>query len=337
MAAGAYHGLAVDRDGGVWGWGANIAGQLGLGTQDDTPHPTPARIPDLGGIRAVAAGEYHSLALTGDGTVLGWGQAGLNGGTDRTYTPQAVAGLGGVTALVAGPYHSLALREGAALPPAPSPPPVPSPTTTPSPPLTPSPAPPLAPGQTFADVPPGYWAYDQIGVAAQRGITTGCADDALGRRLYCPERGVTRAEMATFLARTLGQARRPPPATPTFADVPTDHWAYQQIEAFATLGITTGCGTDDLGRRVFCPDRGVTRAEMAAFLDRAKGQAELKPGTPTFADVSPGYWAYGWIERAFALALTTGCGDDDQGRTVFCPDRGVTRAEMAVFILRAYP
>jgi hypothetical protein len=76
---------------------------------------------------------------------------------------------------------------------------------------------------------------------------------------------------------------------------------------------------------------------MAAFLDRAKNQTELRPPTPTFADVPTGYWAYGWIERFYTLAITTGCGTDDAGNRIFCPDRGVTRAEMAVFLIRAYP
>jgi hypothetical protein len=197
-----------------------------------------------------------------------------------------------------------------------------------------SPAP--VPGQTFADVSASYWAYDQIEQIAARGITTGCGTDNAGRRVFCPERGVTRAEMAVFITRTLGQANMPASGQ-TFADVPPDYWAYGQIEAFARLGITTGCGVDALGRLLFCPERGVTRAEMAAFLVRAKGQTELTGSAPTFADVPTGYWAYGWIERFLALNVTTGCGTDEQGNRIYCPDRGVTRAEMAVFLIRAYP
>ena len=190
---------------------------------------------------------------------------------------------------------------------------------------------------SFVDVPVGYWAHDPISAFARRGITTGCGTNDAGQRLFCPERGVTRAEMAAFLTRALGQDKQIPPATPTFADVPTGYWAYGQIEAFVRLGITTGCGTDELGRRLFCPERGVTRAEMAAFLVRAQGQAAPAPGTPTFADVPADHWAYGFIERFLALRVTQGCGEDDQGRRLFCPERGVTRAEMAVFIIRAYP
>jgi len=59
------------------------------------------------------------------------------------------------------------------------------------------------------------------------------------------------------------------PATPTFADVPTSHPQYGYIEALVALGVTTGCGTNAQGQRVYCPDRGVTRAEMAVFIVRA--------------------------------------------------------------------
>ena len=58
----------------------------------------------------------------------------------------------------------------------------------------------------------------------------------------------------------------PAPASHTFGDVyPTD-WYYQAVEALAASGITQGCDPHN-----FCPDRAVTRAEMAAFLARALG------------------------------------------------------------------
>ncbi len=76
---------------------------------------------------------------------------------------------------------------------------------------------------------------------------------------------------------------------------------------------------------------------MPTFLDRAKRKVEITARPPTFADVPADYWAYGWIERLFTLGVTTGCGTDDSGKKVYCPDRGVTRAEMIVFIIRPYP
>jgi hypothetical protein len=56
------------------------------------------------------------------------------------------------------------------------------------------------------------------------------------------------------------------PATPTFGDVPLGHLFYDEIESLYASGITLGCGGGD-----YCPDRPVTRGQMAAFLGRALG------------------------------------------------------------------
>jgi len=58
----------------------------------------------LSGVKAIAGGGYHSLALKGDGTVVGWGG-------DNFHESEVPAGLSGVTAIAAGGFHSLALRS----------------------------------------------------------------------------------------------------------------------------------------------------------------------------------------------------------------------------------
>jgi len=58
----------------------------------------------------------------------------------------------------------------------------------------------------------------------------------------------------------------PAPGTPTFTDVPADNIYYQFIEALAAAGITGGCNPG-----LYCPDRSITRAEMAVFLSKALG------------------------------------------------------------------
>ena len=75
VAAGADHNLAVDENGGVWVWGRNNYGQLGKGTRTKA-EGTPSEL-NLGvGVLAesVAAGFSHSLILTTDGEVLGFGR-----------------------------------------------------------------------------------------------------------------------------------------------------------------------------------------------------------------------------------------------------------------------
>ena len=69
-----------------------------------------------GAFPMISSGEYHVLALKGDGTVWAWGnnvsgQLGV-GDTTRRETPvQVTGGLSGVTAISAGYQHSMALKS----------------------------------------------------------------------------------------------------------------------------------------------------------------------------------------------------------------------------------
>jgi hypothetical protein len=51
-----------------------------------------------------------------------------------------------------------------------------------------------------------------------------------------------------------------------------------------------------------------------------------------FADVPPSHWAFSYIEAIYTAGLTQGC---TLSPRTFCPDNFVTRAEMAVFIIKA--
>ncbi|CAM2927583.1 Ig-like domain repeat protein [Saccharomonospora xinjiangensis] len=115
IAAGAGHSLALDSTGAVWAWGYNVAGQLGDGTYNDSTVPVATQIPAGVTITAIAAGNYHSLALDSTGAVWAWGynsygQLG-DGTTVWRNTPVATQIPGGVTITgIAGGYlHSLAL------------------------------------------------------------------------------------------------------------------------------------------------------------------------------------------------------------------------------------
>jgi hypothetical protein len=102
------------------------------------------------------------------------------------------------------------------------------------------------------------------------------------------------------------------------------------IEAIAAAGITKGCNPPDNDR--FCPSQTVTRAEMAAFLVRAMGFEDfLVPYRGTFPDVAEGQWYTGYVETLADLGVTTGYTDG-----TYRPNGTVTRAEMAVFLTRAF-
>ncbi|MDQ4132992.1 MAG: hypothetical protein M3179_07230 [Actinomycetota bacterium] len=97
----------------VWGWGLNQNGELGSGSAATSNAPVPSV--GMVGVRQVASGGYHSLALKDDGTVWSWGynnvgQLGVNSLTDR-FSPVQVPGLTNVTAVAGGFAHSLALKS----------------------------------------------------------------------------------------------------------------------------------------------------------------------------------------------------------------------------------
>ena len=157
-------------------------------------------------------------------------------------------------------------------------------------------------------------------------ITSGC--DANN---YCPDTSVNRAQMAVFLERGMrGYTYTPPPATGTvFGDVGQADFAAAFIEQLAADGITSGCGGGN-----YCPNDSVTRASMAVFLLRAKyGSSYTPPASSctTFADVPPGSFACAWIEQMVVEGITSGCGGGN-----FCPNNPVTRAQMAVFLIRTF-
>ena len=179
---------------------------------------------------------------------------------------------------------------------------------------------------TFGDVAVDGFAWSSIEQLYAANITGGCS---LSPLLYCPDQVVTRAQIAVFLERGMKGSDFVPPANPlSFSDT-TDHWARNWIEVFASDGITSGCGDG-----IYCPDLPVTRAQMAVFLLRAKYGADYVPPPPSglmFQDISSDYWAAAWVEQFSAEGITSGCGNGN-----YCPDESVTRAQMAVFLAKAF-
>ena len=113
-----------------------------------------------------------------------------------------------------------------------------------------------------------------------------------------------------------------------FLDVPPPHALHEFVSDIARAGITVGCG----GGR-YCPESSVTRAQMAVFLLRARFGASHVPPPATgaaFDDVRADDPFAPWIEELAALGVTGGCGSGN-----FCPAAAVTRAQMAVFLLKA--
>ena len=113
--------------------------------------------------------------------------------------------------------------------------------------------------ESFKDTKGNVHAAD-IAALAAAGITKGCNPPKNDR--FCPDQPVTRAQMATFLARALNLKS----AKSGFSDTKGNVHA-ADIAALAAAGITKGCNPPKNDR--FCPDDRVSRGQMAAFLRRA--------------------------------------------------------------------
>ncbi len=113
-----------------------------------------------------------------------------------------------------------------------------------------------------------------------------------------------------------------------FLDVPPSNIFHDFVNTVARNGVTAGCGGGN-----YCGAANITRAQMAVFLLKAKFGSGHVPAPATgavFLDVPVGSFAAAWIEELAALGVTGGCGGGN-----YCPGSPVTRAQMAVFLLKA--
>src|SRR5690554_993922 len=74
ISGGLYHSVALGSDGNAYAWGANWDGQLGDGTNTNSPTPLQVQAPAGVTFTSISAGVYHSVALGSDGNAYAWGQ-----------------------------------------------------------------------------------------------------------------------------------------------------------------------------------------------------------------------------------------------------------------------
>ena len=138
----------------------------------------------------------------------------------------------------------------------------------------------------FVDVAADAWYSPAVNVLASLNIITG-ADNTH----FAPNAAITRAE---FTAMAMRFTQMDAASTDVFSDVPANAWYYHYIMGAAQYGWITGYpdGT-------FRPESKITRAELAAIINRMLGRSADKAFIAAhsgqisqFSDVSPTHWAY---------------------------------------------
>ena len=150
----------------------------------------------------------------------------------------------------------------------------------------------------YKDVEANHWAAEAIADMQRSGLIRG---DNRGR--FRPESVVTRAEMASIVARLLpaGSAKR------TSIVLPSDvqgHWAAEAIGKAIQADILKGYPDDS-----FQPDRPLTRAETARVLNQLLERPTPAVKSSIWPDVPINHWAIRDIESASGTVTVPEGGD----------------------------
>lgn len=113
MSAGGGHRMVITSDGTLWGWGNNDRGQVGIGRVANPPRAAINVTEIMEDVIVVSAGSSHTMAITSDNVLWGWGSntwGGLGDGTtDDRHSPIKI--MEDVIAVSAGFNRTVAITS----------------------------------------------------------------------------------------------------------------------------------------------------------------------------------------------------------------------------------
>jgi exopolysaccharide biosynthesis protein len=169
--------------------------------------------------------------------------------------------------------------------------------------------------QRFSDVNSTFWGRGAILNLSNEGIISGFDNGT-----FRPNEPITRAQTASMIARALGLTSNG--SQTSLTDIDPSSTYYSTILAVEQAGVMTGKTATR-----FDPNATLTRAEMAAILQRAYKLSGTS--TSPFPDVPKTHWAYGAIDTLKANNISSGMPNGNYG-----PNQATTRAEFSVFLDR---
>ncbi|MBR5329212.1 MAG: S-layer homology domain-containing protein [Firmicutes bacterium] len=170
----------------------------------------------------------------------------------------------------------------------------------------------------FKDVPSGAWYYDYVYSLVDAGVISGYEDGT-----FRPDNNISRAEIATILARMSGDNYKLYVNDNHFTDC-RDHWARAYINWAYSNGIVNGVGNGK-----FDPNAPITREALCTMVMRYAKYTSFYPvknGSPVnFADDNDiSSWARDSVYHMQQAGIINGKGNGD-----FEPQSKATRGECA--------
>jgi hypothetical protein len=143
----------------------------------------------------------------------------------------------------------------------------------------------------YSDVTTDFWAAEYIETTSKAGIMKGYADGT-----FKPDQPITRAELATVIARYLGIVRET--NLDQFLDLSNfsdtnGSWAQQTINELFRYAVVSGYADGS-----FKPDQNITRAEAIKMINRMLYRGPLTNVEQSFPDCSQASWYFGDMEEA---------------------------------------
>ncbi len=172
---------------------------------------------------------------------------------------------------------------------------------------------------TFSDMPSeDHWATAALNNAVSNGLLTGSDG-----RIY-PENNMTRAEMATIIARACGAVKDADISA--YTDVSTDDWFYASMSKAVAMGAFNGSE----GR--LRPNNNITRQEAFVVLSRVFGLNKGNVSTDVLNQFKDANQVADWAEVGVAAIIEKGYVGGSNG--MLKPVDNITRAEFAVVMDR---
>jgi uncharacterized repeat protein (TIGR01451 family) len=144
---------------------------------------------------------------------------------------------------------------------------------------------------TYSDVTTNFWAAEYIETASKAGVMKGYADGN-----FKPNQPITRAELATVIARYLGIVREA--NLDQFLDLgsfsdTSGSWAQQTINELFRYAVVSGYADGS-----FKPDQNITRSEAIKMINRMLYRGPLTDVEASFPDCTKDKWYFGDMEES---------------------------------------